>query len=297
MRPSIHSLKPMLSTLAPLPSGEKWSFEPKWDGFRGMCFVTDGSVRLISRLGNDLTRLCPGVLIQANSHIGPAVLDGEIVAFRDGQQSFEALQGVLRRQGAVDDVAFLVFDLLWLRGKSLLAVPYVRRRAQLESLVFEPPLSVSPRFEDGEALFDETLRQGYEGVVAKRRRSMYRPGIRTRDWIKTKHWKVEEFLIGGWAPPRPRHGWGLLVGEPDDTGAVRYLGRVEFGVTEDLIAGLQERLRPLVRRSSAFVEQIREPDATHVEAYLPVEIRYLERTSHGLLRQAAFRQLGGRWKR
>jgi hypothetical protein len=181
MRPSIHSLKPMLSTLAPLPSGEKWSFEPKWDGFRGMCFVTDGSVRLISRLGNDLTRLCPGVLIQANSHIGPAVLDGEIVAFRDGQQSFEALQGVLRRQGAVDDVAFLVFDLLWLKGESLLAVPYAERREQLESLAFEPPVSVSPRFEDGEALFEETLRPGYEGVVAKRRKSTYRPGIRTRD--------------------------------------------------------------------------------------------------------------------
>jgi bifunctional non-homologous end joining protein LigD len=89
------------------------------------------------------------------------------------------------------------FNLLWLRGESLLARPYVERRELLESLVLETPASLSPRFDDGDALFEQTLQQGYEGVVAKRMRSFYRPGVRTRDWIKTKHWKLEEFLIGG----------------------------------------------------------------------------------------------------
>jgi bifunctional non-homologous end joining protein LigD len=265
----------------------------KWDGFRGLC-VVDRFVRLLSRRGNDLTRLCPGV--SALSDLGPIVLDGEIVAFHDGRQSFEALQGAMRHRTGSEDVVFLAFDLLWLRGQSLLNRPYAERRERLESLTLPSPVAISPRFDDGDALFEQTLAQGYEGVVAKRVRSFYKPGIRTRDWIKTKHWKVEEFVIGGWAPPRPRHGWGLLVGEHDETGAVRYLGRVELGVTEDLVAGLRERLRPLVRRTSAFVEQIREPDATYVEPHVPVEIRYLERTSQGPLRHAAFRQLGGRWK-
>src|SRR5512132_4474751 len=169
MRPSIHSLKPMLSTLAPLPCGERWSFEPKWDGFRGMCLV-DGSARLLSRRGNDLTRLCPGVSMLGTLDLGPAVLDGEIVAFRHGQQSFEALQTAMRRRNGVEDVAFLAFDLLWLRGKSLLARPYLERRELLESLELQPPVSLSPRFDDGEVLFEQTMRQGYEGVVAKRRR-------------------------------------------------------------------------------------------------------------------------------
>ena len=84
MQPSIQSLKPMLSTLAPLPWGERWSFEPKWDEFRGIC-VVDGSVRLLSRRGNDLTRLCPGVSVLGTLDLAPAVLDGEIVAFRGGQ--------------------------------------------------------------------------------------------------------------------------------------------------------------------------------------------------------------------
>jgi hypothetical protein len=63
------------------------------------------------------------------------------------------------------------------------------------------------RFDDGGALFEQTLRHGYEGIVAKCRRSIYHPGVRTRDWMKTKHWKLQASLIGGWSPSRPRHGW------------------------------------------------------------------------------------------
>jgi bifunctional non-homologous end joining protein LigD len=173
-----------------------------------MCYIDDGAVRLISRRGNDLTRLCPAVSIVGKSVTGPAVLDGEIVAFRDGQLSFEALQTATRRQAGVNDVAFLAFDLLWFRGVSQLDMAYADRRARLEALDFDPPVWLSPRFDDGKALFDQTLRQGYEGVVAKRTSSRYRPGVRTRDWIKTKHWKLEEFVIGGWSPPRRGHGWG-----------------------------------------------------------------------------------------
>jgi bifunctional non-homologous end joining protein LigD len=178
------------------------------DGFRGLCFIADRSVRLLSRRGHDLTRLCPGVSILDGAGFGSAVLDGEIVAFRDGRQSFEALQETMRRRTGVQDVAFLAFDLLWFQGRSLLAVPYEKRRDELESLTLEPPVSLSPRFDDGQALFQQTLAQGYEGVVAKRLKSFYRPGVRTRDWIKTKHWKLDEFLIGGWAPPEasPRMG-------------------------------------------------------------------------------------------
>jgi ATP-dependent DNA ligase len=76
---------------------------------------------------------------------------------------------------------------------------------------------------------------------------------------------------------------------------VRYRGRVESGVTEDFVVGLQERLEPSIQRTSPFVERTGEQDATYVERHVPVEIRYLERTSQGRLRHAAFRQLGGGW--
>jgi bifunctional non-homologous end joining protein LigD len=78
--------------------------------------------------------------------MAPAVLDGEIVALTDGQQSFEALQAAMRRQVGVDDVAFLAFDLLWFRGTSQVGVPYADRRARLEAQRFDPPVWLSPRF-------------------------------------------------------------------------------------------------------------------------------------------------------
>jgi bifunctional non-homologous end joining protein LigD len=88
---------------------------------------------------------------------------------------------------------------------------------------------------------------------------------------------------------------GLLVGQLDERGVLRYRGRVELGVTEEFVMALQERLGSFVRPTSPFVERIGEPDATYVEPRVPVEIPYLERTSQGRLRHAAFRQLGGRW--
>jgi bifunctional non-homologous end joining protein LigD len=128
------------------------------------------------------------------------VFDGEIVAFRDGIQSFEGLQSAMRR-GSSESVAFIMFDVLWLHGASLVDRPCIGHRAILEQLELPDGISLTPRFDDGDALFTATRANGYEGVVAKRLRSRYRAGLRTRDWIKPKHWQEAEFAIGGWAPP------------------------------------------------------------------------------------------------
>src|SRR3954454_23663349 len=151
---SIAGLCPTLATSGPLPNGPDWSFEPKWDGFRGMP-VVDSTVRLLSRRGNDLTYLCPSVE-QLHAHaFGPAVFDGEIVAFRDGVQSFEGLQSAMRRRSS-EAVAFLPFDVLGVRGISLIDRPYAERRAVLEELEFPDGISITPRFDDGAALFEAT---------------------------------------------------------------------------------------------------------------------------------------------
>jgi bifunctional non-homologous end joining protein LigD len=105
------------------------------------------------------------------------------------------------------------------------------------------------------------------------------PGHAQREWIKTKHWRLEELLIGGWSPPRREHGRAGLLGETDDKGLLRYLDRVEFGITEDFVAMLQERLGPLAREMSPFAERLSEPAAVFAEPRVPTEIRYLERTS------------------
>jgi bifunctional non-homologous end joining protein LigD len=288
--PSFPALRPELATSGPLPSGDAWSFEPKWDGFRGMPFV-DGDVRIMSRRGNDLTYLCSSIEQLRHLEVGRAVFDGEIVAFRDGVQSFEGLQCAMRRHSS-ESVAFLVFDVLWLRGISLVHRPYAERRAVLEEFEFTDGISVTPRFDDGAALFEATRTNGYEGVVAKKLRSRYRAGRRTSDWIKTKHWQEAAFVIGGWAPPRPEHGWGLLIGDVDEDGRLHYCGRVEFGITSPVREELENRLEP--RQSCPFVEIVHEPGARFVKPNLTAEIRFLERTFGNRLRHATFRQLGGR---
>jgi bifunctional non-homologous end joining protein LigD len=93
----------------------------------------------------------------------------------------------------------------------------------------------------------------------------------------------------------PPHGWGLLVGEVDERGVLSYRGRVEFGITPDVRAALEEKLAPLERPTSPFGQRFSEADASYVEPHISAEIRYLERTSQGRLRHAMFRQPGGRW--
>ena len=155
MSVSFAALRPTLATSGPLPKGDGWSYEPKWDGFRGMAFV-DGTERVLSRRGNDLTYLCPVVEQLRTLELDPAVFDGEIVALRDGVHSFEGLQSAMRRRSS-ESVAFIVFDVLWLRGTSLVDRPYVERRAVLEEFEFPDGISLTPRFDDGDALFTAVL--------------------------------------------------------------------------------------------------------------------------------------------
>ena len=126
----------MLLRIGSLPSGDGWSFEPKWDGFRALA-VADGRTRLLSRHGNDLTHPCPDIASRGQGH-ADTVLDGELVAFVDGQPSFEALQGVMRSR-TPGSVGFLAFDALWIGGRSLLDETYERRREALEALKLGRP--------------------------------------------------------------------------------------------------------------------------------------------------------------
>jgi bifunctional non-homologous end joining protein LigD len=279
----------MLLRSGELPVGGQWSYEPKWDGFRALA-VADGSTRLLSRRGNDLTYMCEEIN-SLGTAVPDSVLDGELVAFRDGQASFEALQGVMRREEPAS-VAFLAFDVLWLRGVSLVDQTYDERREALEGLDLPEPAYVSPRFDDGEALFNETLEQGYEGVVAKRRTSIYRCGERTSAWVKTKHWREGEFVMGGWSPPHGDHGWGLLVGERHGD-ALRFRGRVEFGFAPGQKEHVATQLASLRRSSSPFADRRARAGDVYVEPVSSAEVRYRDLTSSGILRHATFRQLGG----
>src|SRR4029450_759191 len=178
----------MLSRPGPLPSGSEWSFELKWDGFRAIV-STEHDLRVRSRRGWDMTELLPGL---GGLPTG-LVLDGELVAWRDGDPYFPDVCARVLNRDACIPITFVAFDVLRIDGKNMMDASFEERRAALVRLPLRPPVSVvAETFADGTALFDGVCKLGLEGVVAKRLLSRYRPN--QRGWIKTKnpnYWGVD----------------------------------------------------------------------------------------------------------
>jgi len=306
--PMPEHVRPMLARLGELPRDEgRWGFEVKWDGVRALAYAQPGRLRLESRNLKDVTARYPEVRDLAE-RLGSraAILDGEIVAFGpDGRPDFGRLQqrmhvdseSRIRRLSSAIPVVYVIFDLLYLEGRTLMRLPYEERRERLEALELRGPAWQTPAHHrtGGRALLGATLEQGLEGIVAKRLDSPYEPGRRSPCWVKVKNVRRETFVVGGWIPGegrrRERVG-ALLAGERDERGRLRYVGRVGTGFTEDTLAALSRRLAPLERDASPFEAGARPPrGAVFVEPQLRAEVEYRERTRTGTLRAPSFKGL------
>lgn len=296
-------VRPMLATaVTALPEGDDWAYELKLDGIRALGLVEGGRLRLTTRNGNDVTDRYPELRPLGGSLGSTRVLlDGEIVASDEqGRPSFQRLQQRMHASGAAArrltrevPVAYVLFDLLWIDGRSLLDESYTARRAALAGLGLEGPAWRVLPFEPGGG--GETLRLarefGLEGVVAKRMRSTYVPGARSRDWRKYKLVRRQELVVGGWTPgegARSSSLGALLVGYHDDDGVLRYAGRVGGGFRDVDLAGLRERLGPLERPTTPFAGRGVPRDAVHVEPTVVVEVRFGEWTDAGRVRHPIF---------
>jgi bifunctional non-homologous end joining protein LigD len=298
--PAPRALKPMMATLArQAPTGDGWAWELKWDGVRAIAYVEGGRVQLESRNGNDVTHRYPE-LRKLGEALGArdVVLDGEIVAFDDASRpSFETLQrrmhvesaSAIRRLVTEVPVTYIVFDVLWREGRSLLDLPYEERRAELESLELNGPSWQTPPNEvgDGRATIDVSTRFGLEGVVAKRLDSRYEPGVRSRAWVKVKNVRRQEFVVGGWQPGeggRTGSIGSLLVGYYDGDELV-YAGKVGSGLSGPLIAELERLFARCGRPTSPFARGRVPKGVSFVEPVLVVEVKFTEWTSIGMIRQ------------
>ena len=303
-------LRPMAATAGELPRDEppetaRWSYEVKWDGVRVLVAVADGRVRLTSRNGNDVTAAYPELQGLAAA-LGPrtALLDGEVVAFRDGRPDFGLLQTrmhVSRPSPALvrgTPVTLLLFDLLHLDGASLLERSYDERRAALEGLGLDgPSWSVPPAFAGtGSAVLDATRAQGMEGVVAKRRDSRYEPGRRSDCWVKVKHVRRQSAVVAGWKPGeggRTGRVGSLLLGVQGERG-LEYAGHVGTGFSSAVLRLLSERLEPLRRATSPFDEPVPREHARSaiwVEPRLVCDVDFTDWTRDGRLRHPSFKGL------
>ncbi|TDD64848.1 DNA ligase [Jiangella aurantiaca] len=310
MMPRPDTITPMMASPSAVlpPDDDAWGFEVKWDGVRTIAYVQDGAIRLSSRTLRDVTRVYPDVHGVAAALDGRnAVLDGEVVAFDDdGRPSFEKLQSRMNVEvsGMADPLVagapavYVLFDLLYLDGRSLLNAPYEERRAELDALLpaggpgWQVPAYVPG---NGSAMLAATKAQRLEGVIAKRLGSRYLPGKRGRDWLKVKNVNRQEVVIGGWLP-----GEGgltgtlgaLAVGVYDEGGELRYAGRVGTGLTLAERHRLSGLLSPLVAEASPFVGA--QPDkrgCVFVRPELVCEVAFAEWTAIGTLRHPAYKGL------
>ena len=271
-------------------SDPDWIYERKLDGIRCIAIRDGDALTLLSR--NDLSQNARyPELVEALSKEACTefAVDGEIVAFEGSQTSFARL--AQRHQRHVP-VFLYVFDVLWLEGHDVRGLPLRRRKALLrEALQFHGNVRWTQyRNRDGEALFAEACRKGWEGLIAKRAESQY-VTARSRDWLKFKCEHGQELVIGGYTEPRgSRVEFGaLLLGYFRD-GRLEYAGKVGTGFDTETLHELGAQLRALERTDAPFADphSIKERHTTWVKPELVAQIGFTEWTRDGRLRHPRF---------
>jgi DNA ligase D-like protein (predicted ligase) len=269
-------------------SDPEWIYERKLDGIRCIA-IKDDAVRLLSRNDLSLNSRFGDVAAAIEADPGPGVvLDGEVVAFSGSQTSFARLQ---QRDERPVSIYYYVFDLLWLDGVDVTALPLRARKSLLrDAVTFDGPLRMSThRNREGEAYYAEACRKGWEGLIAKRADSPYVHG-RSRDWLKFKCSAEQELVIGGYTAPKgTRTDLGALLLGYYDGDDLRYAGKVGTGFTQTTLRELAAALAPLVRDETPFAEHLRGVrDVTWVEPRLVAQIGFSEWTRDGRLRHPSF---------
>jgi bifunctional non-homologous end joining protein LigD len=283
--PFPRGLEPMLATqgeVADLDAAE-WCFETKWDGFRLIAEIDSGTMTLRSRKGNIVTNRYPGIAALATELAGHSVvLDGEAVVFDDrGVANLGLLQADAAR------AVLVAFDVLYLDGTSLIRKRYSDRRRVLEALAANAPsMLVPPRLDgSGADALRYSQEQGLEGVVAKRKDSVYLPGKRGHSWVKERNWRTQQVVIGGWRRSDARNFKSLLVGIPHE-GRLYYVGRVGTGFSEPDMKDLAKRLNKLERKTSPFDNELtadERQDAVWVSPKISGTVRFMNWTGTGRL--------------
>ncbi|MFL6605699.1 MAG: non-homologous end-joining DNA ligase [Steroidobacteraceae bacterium] len=288
---------------AELPEGDEWLYELKLDGYRALVLKGRAGVQIRSRNNKDLTRIYPRLAAAAlQLKAEAAVIDGEIVALGpDGKPSFQALQH--RGSNPGHQIVFYAFDVLHVDGRDVTDESLMRRRARLPAIVLEDPtIRLSQDLPGSAADVVKAVRAaGLEGVIAKRKDSIYQPGERSADWVKLKLERQQEFAIGGYRPDGSKGVDALLVGYYDG-GNLRFAGKVRAGLVSHVRRELLTKLKPLEVKQCPFVNL---PDAASsrwgggvtaeqmsqmhwTRQKLVAQIRFVEWTAEGRLRHAAF---------
>jgi DNA ligase D-like protein (predicted ligase) len=261
-------LEPMAATLTQERfAGDDWIFERKFDGIRLIAYKHGSDVRLFSR--NRLPQNLPAVAAAiSNLPVDEVILDGELTReiTWDGHSGYH------------------VFDILWLNGRSVTSLPLEDRRALLQSLPFDGPMRRVELVEDHEP-WERARREGWEGVIAKRRGSPYEHR-RSKHWLKMKIEASQELVVGGFTDPQgARVGLGALLVGYYDNGDFVFAGKIGTGFDTKLLLDLRTRLDAIALVESPFTKAKGLPRRGHwVRPEIVVQVGFIEWTVHGKLR-------------
>jgi bifunctional non-homologous end joining protein LigD len=294
------SLTPMLAVLGnAIPSGTDWLYEVKWDGYRALCFIAEGKLRMVSRRGTRLDKqfaaiaeaLLPAVKAET------AIIDGEIVALdENGKPSFQHLQNLtgFGTKPALKGVAppplnFFAFDLLYLNGYDLRKAALIDRRQLLSSILLPSDMV---RYSDhfagkGEELLEAVRAQGLEGIIAKQAQSRYE-SRRSNCWIKLKVTTQQDFVICGYIEGERDYFGALVLGYYKE-GKLVYAGNVGSGFTQQSLKAVFEKIKPLIIKKAVLSDVPREiGEVTWCKPELVCTVRFTSWTGDERLRAPVF---------
>jgi bifunctional non-homologous end joining protein LigD len=287
-------IKPMLAELSSAPAftDSRWIFEIKWDGYRAIAEINPKDTnRLYSRKGTSFNKAFPRIYAELSKVSAPAILDGEIVVYdENGKPSFQLLQNYSSRQKHA--IQFQVFDILSCKGKDLCDLPLLERKKILRSIL---PESDVIRFCDhveteGELLFEQVVALELEGIIAKKANSKYAIGSRSKDWLKIKNHKFDEFIIIGFLHSDKATFKSLVLADLEG-GALQYRGAVS-GFTDQVMEQIYKMLTPTIVHDKPVAKHEKfDAPVSWVKPQYICNVRYTEITDDGILRHPVFQGL------
>jgi bifunctional non-homologous end joining protein LigD len=269
-----------------------WIFETKLDGYRAIAVIdSTGKARIWSRNHLPLEKKFPTVRgTTEEMSLRSTILDGEIVALdEEGIPRFQLLQKWQKRPTA--PVVYVLFDLLWDNGRDLTGKNVIQRRERLQEII-TPVAGIQGGYLErrGIKLFQLAKDKGLEGIIAKRKSSVYWPGKRSPDWLKIKSRPQQEFVVGGFTEGKGsrKHFGALLLGAYRN-GKLRYFGHSGTGFTENGLADTIERFKPFFTDKPTVENPPKIPEKIQwVEPKLVCEVAYAEWTEDEQFRQTTF---------
>lgn len=291
-QPMPSGIIPMLATLTDGAFDDKnWVFEIKYDGYRALSYISGNDVTIMSRKNLSFNQKFSPVVTALQDLGLEAVIDGEIVALNEtGKSDFQLLQQWQKTgQG---ELIYYVFDVLWINGYNVMDLPLHERKEILQQIL---PEHAMIRYSDhveqsGNQFFEAARQQGLEGIIAKQIDSPYSPKVRTKQWLKIKSNQRQEVVIGGFTETRgSRSHFGALVLGVYEKNKLIYIGHTGSGFTEQSLAAVYKKLKPLITSNSPFDKKPKtNMPCTWVKPVLVCEVKFSEWTKDNILRQPIF---------